>query len=457
VRPVETTGDLLRIEEVARRLGLKPLGSNGWFNGPCPWEGLEDKDESFYLYPPGHFHCYGCGRSGDVADLQGALAAEDRVELPQEHNGRHSSFLKFRTAREVAEATPEEVPWSARPWLARGAILEIDGPIKRAGKTSLVSHMAACILDGKPFMGEPTARTKVVFLTEQSPTSFRKVLERAGLTDREDLLILHWHDTIGMEWHDVAHAAADKAREFGAGVLVVDTIGQFAGIKGDGENSAGEAQEAMKPLQEAASNGLAIVVTRHDRKAGGEVGESGRGSTAWGGIADVIMAVRRHHMSDARPTVRVIESLSRFEETPDKLIVELTEQGYRSLGDAVVFADQEAMKAIVELLPSKPENSTATADLLDALQKRDVRRTVANEALKKLTTAGTVLRIGEGKKGDPYCYYKPSPDQGDEPEILSSTLKDEAAEERKLEPDNGDATLRDEPQILSSETQTYIA
>jgi hypothetical protein len=119
--------------------------------------------------------------------------------LPQEPNGHHSSSLKFRTAKEVAQTTPQEVPWKARPWAARGAITEIDGKIKLAGKTTFVFHMVGCMLDGKSFMGEPTAKSKVVCLTEQPPTSFRKVLERAGLTDREDLLVLHWHDTIGME------------------------------------------------------------------------------------------------------------------------------------------------------------------------------------------------------------------------------------------------------------------
>ena len=44
---------LVSIEKVARRLGLKPLGSNRWFNGTCSREGCEDKDQSFYLYPPG--------------------------------------------------------------------------------------------------------------------------------------------------------------------------------------------------------------------------------------------------------------------------------------------------------------------------------------------------------------------------------------------------------------------
>ncbi len=314
--------------------------------------------------------------------------------------------LAFRTAREITEATPSEVEWITRPWFACGCITEVDGKIKAAGKTTWVSHAIRQALDGRAFMGEPTTKTKVVILTEQTPTSFRKVLERAGLEDRDDLVVLHWHDTAGFEWPEVAQAATAKALEIGARLLIVDTLGQFAGIKGDGENNAGAAQEAMKPLQEAAAQGLAVGFTRHERKGGGEVGESGRGSSAFGGAVDIILSIRRAE-GNIRPTVRIIEALSRFDETPDKVVIELTENGYRNLGDATAFAEKEAASAIVEVLPTKAEHAIKTDDLLDKLKEQNIKRTVAVVALPKLVEAGTIERLGEGKKGNPYRYYKP--------------------------------------------------
>jgi hypothetical protein len=318
-------------------------------------------------------------------------------------------ILRFKTAKELSEETPAITEWVARPWVAKGAITEVDGKIKAGGKTTWISHMANCVLEGRPFMGEPTTKTSAVFLTEQQPASFRRVLERAGLTEREDLHVLPWHNTRGMSWLDVARAAVDKATEIGAGVLFVDTLGQFAGIRGDGENNAGAAQEAMRPLQEAAAQGLAVVLTRHERKGGGEVGESGRGSSAFGGAVDVILSIRRGE-GNTRPTVRIIESLSRFDETPDKLVVELTDDGYRSLGDATAFAEREAREAILDVLPAKEENAIKTDELLDELKEQDIKRTVATDALASLAGSGTACRIGAGKKGNPYRYYRPTPD-----------------------------------------------
>ncbi len=361
---------------------------------------------------------------GDVSDWLNAggtaeeleCLAEEAPEWKPEYDSFYSSaykegiaderILRFKTAKEVAEETPAEVEWVARPWVAKGAITEVDGKIKAGGKTTWVTHMVRNSLDGEPFMGEPTTKTKIVYLTEQSPASFRKALERAHLLEREDMLILHWHDTRGVGWPDVARAAVDKALEFEAGLLVVDTLGQFAGIRGDAENSAGAAHEAMKPLQEAAAKGLAVVLTRHERKGGGEVGESGRGSSAFGGTVDIILSIRRGE-GNVRPTVRVIESLSRFDETPDKLVIELTEQGYRSLGNATALAEEEAENAVLEMLPSKPENAMTTPEVLDKLKEQDIKRTVATGALAKLSDSGGVRRVGEGKKGNPYRYYKP--------------------------------------------------
>jgi len=187
----EAVREAVPLEKVACRYSdIEPFGGGGWFNGPCPLANHEDEALTFYIAPAGTWECEECGQGGDVVDLEFlcgnydspseamlALLREHDVELPHEHNGRHSASLKFRTAKEVAETTPQEVPWVARPWAAKETITKVDGKIKLAGKTTLVFHMVGCILDGKPFMGEPTAKSKVVCLTEQGSTSFRKVLE----------------------------------------------------------------------------------------------------------------------------------------------------------------------------------------------------------------------------------------------------------------------------------------
>jgi DNA primase len=92
----EAIRDDVPIEEVARRYThLEPFGGKAWFTGRCPLPDHEDKTPSFYIYPPGRYHCYGCSGSSDVVDLEFhcgdygelweamiSLAVEYDVELP---------------------------------------------------------------------------------------------------------------------------------------------------------------------------------------------------------------------------------------------------------------------------------------------------------------------------------------------------------------------------------------
>jgi len=229
----------------------------------------------------------------------------------------------FRTAREIANSTPASIPWRAKPYLIDGAVLEIDGKIKAAGKTTFVTFMCRAILDGADFLGEPTVQGGVIYLTEQPDTSQRETLGRADLLDRDDFVVLAWTDSSAFGWPDVVDRVADEAERRGAKVLVVDTLSRFAGIHGDGENQSGEADAASAPLIRAAARGLAVISIRHERKAGGDVADAGRGSSAFGGAVDTVITIRRGEGKSAS-TVRSIAALSRFDDVPDTLVVELT-------------------------------------------------------------------------------------------------------------------------------------
>jgi hypothetical protein len=353
--------------------------------------------------------------------------------------------LRFRTAREIADETPAEIEWIAPRWAARGAITEVDGKIKSAGKTTWITFLCRTVLDGLDFMGDPTVKTKVVYLTEQSPSTFREALRRADLIDRDDFVVLFWRDTAGLKWPEVARQAVQEALRLGAGLLVVDTLGQFAGLSGDSENSAGDALAAMEPLQEAAAtHDLAVVIARHERKSGGDVGDSGRGSSAFAGAVDIVLSLRRGE-GNTRPTVRVIHGLSRYDETPDTLAIELTENGYVALGSATAVAAAEARKAILEVVPTTEETAMKLDDLQEAAQ---VKRTPAQDAVKQLVTDGLLCETGgridedgkrKGVRKNPVCYWQPPA----EDEIDSAAIKGGVAAEsiREVDPAHAHAGL----------------
>jgi CHC2 zinc finger len=115
--------DAVPIEEVARRYTkLEPFGGKAWFTGRCPLPNHEDKTPSFYIYPPGRYHCYGYGGSGDVVDLEFfcgnygelweamvSLAVEYGVELPRRPQRWYEKEARHARWREEAEKVRAEV------------------------------------------------------------------------------------------------------------------------------------------------------------------------------------------------------------------------------------------------------------------------------------------------------------------------------------------------------------
>jgi hypothetical protein len=119
---------------------------------------------------------------------------------------------------------------------------------------------------------------------------------------------------------------------------------------------------------------------------------------------DIVLSIRRPE-GNPRPTLRAIHALSRFDETPDALVIELTREGYTALGTQEAVAAQEAERALLDAMPT----SEAAAQRLDELTEGlpSTKRTVAYEVVAALFARGDVRRVGEGKRGKPYRYWRP--------------------------------------------------
>ncbi len=331
-------------------------------------------------------------------ELQAVISASLQQTVAAE------SIIPFRTGAEIEAEMPLNVEWIARPWATLGAITEVCGKIKAAGKTTWLLALCNAVVTGAPFMGEPTVKAGALYLTEQPEASFRVAMQRAGLMGRPDFTVLYWRDAVRLPWPTVMRQAVAECKRRGARLLIVDTLAQFAGLVGDAENNAGDALRAIQPLQLAAGEGLAVIVARHERKAGGEVGDSGRGSSAFGGAVDTILTLRRGE-GNSRATMRVIRGLSRFAEVPDELVIDFADGKYTALGTGEAVAAQEAEAAIMKAVPDTDAQGLTVDELCKAT---DLKRSTAQQAIKTLTGRKWLEQTGEGKRGNPNRYRRNS-------------------------------------------------
>ncbi len=322
----------------------------------------------------------------------------------------HSAPLREEVVRQTRaqfeSAADPKVSTEAVSFLVRGLVAErsitlITGKPKVSGKSTLVAHMVAKVIDGQHFLGLQVQKTPVVVLTEER-TTFVELLRRSGLMGRDDVRFLRWDPSRDATFAEQMLAAKGVATEIGAKLIVVDTLAQFVGLRGDSENDPGSALESLKPIQDAAKDGFAVVVVHHEKKSGGGVGDSSRGSTAFTGAVDVILSVARPE-GQTSPKVRVINSLSRYPATPDVLFVELTDHGYERREEAsVVTAAVEKV-----LLEGAPDEEAGAAAILTLISGTTFKESTARKAANQLVADGKLRRKGEGKKGDPHLYWRP--------------------------------------------------
>jgi len=309
--------------------------------------------------------------------------------------------LVFYTAVAIAAMTPEEVDWAWRGYVAHGAITELVGPPK-LGKTTIVLGLIHAYVHRRHFLGRWTSGGPVVVLSEQGPTSLRGGLTRMRLEDREDVHFLLYRDTRGHEWPDVIATTLMRCEEVGARLLVVDTLPAFAGLVGEDENSAGHALAAMDPLMTAAGDGMAILVNRHRSKGPArDIADEGRGSGAFSGAVDVILSLRRKE-GGGRPTIRELHAASRFDETPEKLVIELEEGEYISLGEDSAVESSEGRRGVLDALEGS--SGLTETELIETTGKS--RQTV-RRVIEDLVRTGDIERLGPGTAHHPYRFAGP--------------------------------------------------
>jgi DNA primase len=149
----EAVRDAVPIEEIARRYtDVEPFGGKAWFMGRCPLPDHEDRTPSFYIYPPGRYHCYGCGRNGDVVDLEFfcgdygelweamiSLAVEYDVELPKRPESWYRRQERQRPVRDaINRARFDHLRRRLFRWFFEPSLLRIENPDEREAEAKLL-------------------------------------------------------------------------------------------------------------------------------------------------------------------------------------------------------------------------------------------------------------------------------------------------------------------------------
>jgi hypothetical protein len=182
---------------------------------------------------------------------------------------------------------------------------------------------------GETFLNRPTKSANVLLVSEENKRTLKLAIRRAGLADQAaGVHLMPREEWSGTPWPTLIERIEQICTRDAIDVLIFDTFYAIIGLRGERENHTGEVDEAVEPLKNlTAKLDLATVLNRHERKSQGDVGQSGKGSNALTGAADVVLRLQRLGR-DYSAASRELEVLGRID--ADKMIIELSLGRYLS-------------------------------------------------------------------------------------------------------------------------------
>jgi hypothetical protein len=307
---------------------------------------------------------------------------------------------------EISQRPPQPVDWIIGKYVACGASTVLCSKVK-LGKSSWTLSAIRALLEGKPFLGSPTIQGRAVMLTEMSGSVLRAAFDRAGLTNQSGFTIMEPHHFYRLPtWEQRVGVLGRLCKRDSARLLVVDTLGWAAGLSGEDENSSGVMMRVMLPLQRLCSdsgNGLGILCLVHERKSGGDIADSIRGSSATGGAVDILMNLAKPAGNHRSETIRRINAIGRYPDTPAELVIDWNQGEYVVLGDSDHVTADRCAALISNLLPVTPSEAK-TIPLLR--EESGESRTSIQRVLRKLVHDEEAVRLGSGSRNDPFRYHR---------------------------------------------------
>ena len=288
-----------------------------------------------------------------------------------------------------------EAEWLVPGYVGRGILTLVSGHPK-VGKTTFLAHLVTAVVSGGPFLGMPTTEALVLWVDlEQHPrrlTALFKCLiadSYRGSSCADRLLTISTRPSL--------EQLAEIVTEREVGLVVVDSLFKLLGV--EDENDAAAVNQAMGPLLELTrGTNVALTSIHHLRKSGGSENTDVRGSSAINAIVDISLAIRR--LKDGSDASRELEAISRYSDTPARLVVELEGGTYYRRGTPTEVRAERYEARALEALTAEP----ATAKEIG--EAADMGRATAAKTLNALHGKGLVSREGLGKANSPFRFTR---------------------------------------------------
>ena len=322
------------------------------------------------------------------------------IRAPLKERDRARNAFHLIPASELGDG--EKVDWLWEGYVARATIMLLVG-IWKGGKTTLIAHLLKATCFGGKLVGR-VFPLKVIVIAEENAGHWARRRNEHGLADNVQFNIRPFKCRPSQkEWEEYIKEVAAFVKSENYDLVIFDTWQSINPCHD--ENDASSTMSALLPLHNITEQNAAVILVHHPRKGDAGEGQAARGSGALPSFVDVIVELRRFKAEDKNDRRRKLHAYSRYEETPAEVVIELTDDGYQTIGTTADASRDDRQQVIGEVLSDQEWLSPQEIGEQwpeDTIPKPG-KRTLQQD-LKSGYETGRWDRTGQGAKGDPYKY-----------------------------------------------------
>lgn len=306
-------------------------------------------------------------------------------------NGNKQSSFIFSTLDELLNEPEENQSYVWENILIFGGI-SICSAKPKVGKSTLARNLAVAVANGTSFLGRSTEKGKVIYLClEEKRAEITKHFKKMGASGQD--ILIH----TGKTPEDILQALKIAIADFEPILVIIDPLSRV--LRVNDFNDYASMARGLEPFIDLAREfNVHILALHHDGKGGREGNDSILGSTAIFGAVDCHINLKK------RETGRTVSTTQRYGIDLPETVVELdTETGLiLEKGDLQSFILQEKKN---EVLGCIGENEQLTeSDIKERVGGNS--KGIISKAIRALLDENQLFRKGEGKRNQPYLYFK---------------------------------------------------
>lgn len=250
-------------------------------------------------------------------------------------------------------------------WIWENAIAKghttILSALFKSGKSTLLRCLLRAMCNEEEFIGQPTKKTSVLIITEESKNEWiekREIFELDGdipiwIWSRPYFTKLKYNEWVDFVTKDILNFCIENKIE----MIVCDTVSTFWAVTQ--ENDSMDMEQNLKPFIVLTEKNIAVFLLQQDNKQGGTFGRSVRGSTALPGFADELITFSRPEKDNFKTRHREIDFFGRLYNAETKLVITLKEDNTYDAGiEKWKYSKSERIRIVMEIITKSKQPLT---------------------------------------------------------------------------------------------------